>query len=97
MGMRRVYRALRDQVDTEVPVLDFRMCSEVLDTILMVAVLLWLLASILSENALNNPGEPVKMDLSCPRKVCPLQIWIDRCVTGQVVVYRKKMYFQWKR
>ena len=62
-----VYRALRDQVDTAVPVLDFRLCSEVLDAVLMVAALPWLLASILSENALNNPDGPVKMDLSCPR------------------------------
>lgn len=64
--MRRLNRALRDQVE-RVPVLDFRVCPEVLDAVLMVAALPWLLASILSENAVNNPGEPVKMDLSCPR------------------------------
>lgn len=57
---------LRDQFDTADPTLDFRMCAELLDAVFMVAALVWLLASILSENAVNNRG-PVKMDLSCPR------------------------------
>jgi hypothetical protein len=58
---------LRDQVDSSVPELFLWICPEVLDAVLMVAVLPWLLASILTENAENNPGGPVKMDLSCPR------------------------------
>lgn len=72
-GMRRLYRVVRDQFDTTVPTLDFRMCPEVLGAVFMVAALLWLLASILSENAVNNPG-PVMMDLSCPRWLGSLDV-----------------------
>lgn len=80
-----MYRVLRDQVDAAVPRLDFRVCSAVLGAVFMVAALPWLLASILSENAVNNPDGPVKMDLSCPRWFCPMLGW--NRVVDLVVIY----------
>jgi hypothetical protein len=68
------------------------MFPEVLDAVLMVAALAWLLASILTENAVNNPGGPVKMDLSCPRCVCRFESWISRCVVRSIGICLEEVF-----
>jgi len=68
------------------------MFPEVLNAVLMVAVLAWLLASILTENAVNNPVGPVKMDLSYPRCVCRLESWMDRYVVISVFACYEEVF-----